>query len=107
MLDKDKDFITLLVGASAAAVAVLSVGGYMFLRRKIIKPLRYRVRELEAQQYEDYADEDNDEDYYEKLFEDFDDDANDDDLFENLFDEPYEPYEYYKLKPTKKVSDER
>ena len=66
----------LLAGVSAAAVTVLSVGGYL-LHRKV---LNYRLQEqnmrlamLDMDDDEDYEDYDEDEEYdeYDKLFEDF------------------------------------
>ena len=78
MLNKNKGFITLLVGASAATVAVLSIGGYL-LHRKILK---YRLQEQARQLVmfgmgEEYEDdyEDSDDEYCEKLFEEFDEDG--------------------------------
>ena len=70
MLNKNKGFITLLVGASAAAVAVLGVGGYL-LHRKVLK---YRLQEQARQLVmfdmgEEFEDdyEDSDDDFYNGL----------------------------------------
>ena len=82
MLNKNKGFITLLVGASAAAVAVLGVGGYL-LHRKVLK---YRLQEQARQlvmfdMSEEFEDdyEDSDDDFYNGML-------GDDDL-DNEFDE--------------------
>jgi heme exporter protein D len=80
MLNKNKGFITLLVGASAAAVAVLSVGGYL-LHRKVLK---YRLQEQARQltmfdMGEEFEDdyEDGDDDFYKGMLgdDDFDEDG--------------------------------
>ena len=71
MLNKNKGFITLFVGASAAIVAVLSVGGYL-LHKKVLKcRLQEQARRLVmfgmGEEYEDDY-EDSDDEYCEKLF---------------------------------------
>lgn len=64
----------MLAGISAAAVAVLSVGGY-FLHRKVLK---YRLRELARRQAMNLAmsdmngDIDDCDDYYNEMFQDLD-----------------------------------
>ena len=79
MLNKNKGFITLLVGASAAAVAVLSVGGYL-LHRKVLK---YRLQEQARrlvmfdmdEEFEDEDEYEDGDDYCDKLFGEFDEDG--------------------------------
>ncbi|MCL1842897.1 MAG: hypothetical protein FWF79_03720 [Defluviitaleaceae bacterium] len=82
MLNTNKGFITLVFGASAAAVAVLSVGGYL-LHKKVLK---YRLQEQArrlvmfgiGEEYEDEYDddyEDGDDEYCDKLFDEFDEDG--------------------------------
>lgn len=64
----------MLAGISAAAVAVLSVGGY-FLHRKVLK---HRLRELARRQAMNLAmsdmngDIDDCDDYYNEMFQDLD-----------------------------------
>ena len=98
MLIKKNYVFACLAGVSAAAVAVLSVGGYI-LHKKIVK---YRLREFARlhgmnlamfdmnggkynryeDDYDDYVDDDGGEDDYDGLFDDLDTDG-----FDNLVNE--------------------
>ena len=97
MLNKDNIIIALLAGASAAAVAVLSIGGYFLHKKAVNRRLLAYTRRLAMHEkysgkydcyeddYDDYGyedDEDSDDDDYLGLFEDLDTDG-----FDNLVNE--------------------
>ena len=93
MLNKNNCIIAVLAGASAAAVAVLSIGGYFLHKKAVNRRLLAYTRRLAMHEkysgkydcyeddYDDYGYEDDDDDYL-GLFEDLDTDG-----FDNLVNE--------------------
>jgi len=75
MLNKNNVVIACLAGASAAAVAVLSIGGY-FLHKKV---LNHRLQEQARRLAMTDFDEDSD------LYEDFEDYEDDDVVYEDEY----------------------
>ena len=94
MINKNNCIIAVLAGASAAAVTVLSVGGYILHKKAVKRRLLEYSRRLAIfdmnsgkydryeDDYDDYEDEDGGEDDYLGLFEDLDTDG-----FDNLVNE--------------------
>jgi len=69
---KKNHVIALIAGASAAAVAVLSVGGYLLHKKMLKNRLQEQVRLQELEDFEDYEDfDDEDEDSGEDYNDDF------------------------------------
>lgn len=86
MLRNEKSVFAVLAGVSAAAVAVLSIGGYI-LHKKTVKRRLQEFARRQAMNFamfdydnsndddDDYYDDYEDEDYTDKLFEEFDEDG--------------------------------